>query len=526
MPRSRTRRGKKDAAAERKQVRVAIYCRKSTEKNLDGFNSLDAQRAAVESYVQSQKAKGWVALPDRYDDAGFTGANTNRPAFQRLLQDIKAGRIDLVAVYRYDRLSRSLLDFLRLLKFFHEQGVDFVSTTQNIDTTSSLGRLQANVLMSFNEYEREAISERTKDKIRAARHKGLWTGGRPVLGFDVKDKALVVNEEEAEQVRDIFRLYLDLGSLLAVVHELDLRGRKNKTLHAQNGNVHQGKVFNKQAIRFILGNPLYQGKVRCNGNLHDGVHEAIIDQETWQAVQDQLEAHAKRTGYIPRRSRSFLSGLLFCGICGKALSPHYAAKEGKRYRYYCCLSAQKRGAKSCHGSRIPAAVIEAFVIDKVKEIGQDSDLVAEAVKEAKQQLKEQMPGLIRKAKRLEAEQRKLARERNNMVDAIADNGNGSASLTERLAEMDEALEKLVAELESVKRQIASLDRDAIDEGDFKEAISSFTPVWDQLFPEERSRLLHLLIEKIVYNAEDGELAITFRSGGIKALAADNSETAA
>ncbi len=198
-------------------LRVAIYTRKSTEEGLEGeFNSLDAQRQAVEAYIVSQRGEGWVALPERYDDGGFTGANTDRPAFRRLLRDVREGKAQSVAVYKIDRLSRSLSDFAKIMDLFERHGVTFVSVTQQFNTTSSMGQLMLNILMSFAQFERETIAERTRDKMAATRRRGLWTGGQPVLGYDVRDKRMVLNEEEAEQVRTVFELYLARGSFLAV----------------------------------------------------------------------------------------------------------------------------------------------------------------------------------------------------------------------------------------------------------------------------------------------------------------------
>ena len=506
-----------------KTVRVAIYCRKSTEKNLDGFNSLDAQREAVENYVKSQKAKGWVVLPEKYDDAGFTGANTKRPAFQKLLQDIADGKVDVIAVYRYDRLSRSLLDFLQLLSFFKEQGVDFVSVSQNIDTTSSLGRLQANVLMSFNEYEREAISERTKDKIRAARQKGLFTGGRPPLGYDTVDKRLVVNEAEADRVREIFRLYLDFRSLLSVAKVLNHREWRNKTLRTKTGQLIPGGPFTKQTVRFLISNPLYTGKVRCNGDLVDGVHEAIIDDETFDKAQALLDSHAVRKNYRPRRSKSFLTGLLYCGACSRAMGPHYTQKKDRRYRFYVCQKAQKQGAEACPSARVPAREIEDFVVSKVMEIGKDPAMVSETLISARKQVASSLKKLTVQIQRLERKQRSLSKERDTLIDAMARGGDGAEVLGDRLQGIDDALKDTLDEARDKRREIDTLNYTTIDEGDLATALDAFIPIWNQLFPKERSRVLHLLIEKVTYNAVTGDMEINFRPGGVRALAAENEE---
>ena len=292
-------------------VRVAVYCRVSTDDRLDmEFNSLDAQRQAVEAYVESQRGEGWVALRERYTDGGYTGANTQRPAFERLLNDVETGKVDCVAVYKIDRLSRSLVDFARIMDLFERSGVSFLSVTQQFTTTSSMGRLTLNILMSFAEFERQTIAERTRDKMAAARKKGLWTGGVPPLGYRVENKRLVLNEQEAEVIREIFQLYLDVGSAFAVAGELNRRGWKTKT----------GRVFDRHSVQRILTNPLYAGKVRSEGQLYDGAHEATVDQETWEAVERNLKRSGKRRGgRLGAKSGAFLGGLVRCGVCGSAI---------------------------------------------------------------------------------------------------------------------------------------------------------------------------------------------------------------
>jgi site-specific DNA recombinase len=354
-------------------VRVAIYTRKSVSEGLDQqFNTLDAQREAVEAYVQSQRGEGWAALPERYDDGGYTGANTDRPAFQRLLRDIEAGKVDTVAVYKFDRLSRRQIDFLRTLELFEEQGVGFVSVTQHLDTSTSMGRCMMNVMSAFAQLEREVISERTRDKIRASRAKGLWTGGRPVLGYDIDNKRLAVNEEEAEQVRATFALYLEYGSLLAVVDELKKRAWTTKSWTNKKGRLVLGRPFTKDSVHGLLTNPLYLGKVRCGDVLHDGAHEAIVDEKTWYAVQERLKSNAGgRAGRGKRKHDALLAGLARCGVCGSAMSPHHTKKGSRRYAYYVCVRQQKEGARICPGSRVPAGDLESFVLDRVRAIGQD-----------------------------------------------------------------------------------------------------------------------------------------------------------
>ena len=282
-------------STRKKPLRCAIYTRKSHEEGLEQeFNSLDAQREAAEAYIESQRMLGWRALTDRYDDGGFTGGNMERPALKRLLADIEAGEIDCVVVYKVDRLSRSLLDFARIMETFEKHGVSFVSVTQQFNTTNFMGRLTMNILLSFARFEREIISERTRDKMSAARRKGKWVGGMPVLGYDVDPRGgrLVVNEEEAAQVHAIYELYLEHRSLIPVVRELGRRGWRNKRWITKKGTTHGGSPFTKHTLFRLLTNVIYIGKVSYKGTIYPGEHDAIVDAKVWKRVQE-----------LPRRAR-------------------------------------------------------------------------------------------------------------------------------------------------------------------------------------------------------------------------------
>ena len=370
MPRRSTDPGQRTGRRERRTVCCAIYTRKSTEEGLEQeFNSLDAQREAAEAYILSQRSEGWLALPDRYDDGGFTGANMDRPALTRLLDDIKAGRVHCVVVYKVDRLSRSLLDFARIIGVFEAHGVSFVSVTQQFNTATSVGRLMLNVLLSFAQFEREMIAERTRDKIAAARRKGKWTGGTPVLGYEVDPEGgrLVVIPEEAEKVRAIFGLYVERRSPLAVIRELDRRGWRTKRHVSRRGRASGDKPFTKAALRSLLRNPLYAGKVRSRDSICPGEHEALVDQTVWERVQGLLSrngngrAVSSRNGHEP-----LLKGLLRCGPCGAAMTHAVTWRRGKPYRYYVCLNAQKRGWDACPTKSVRADEIEASVVERLK----------------------------------------------------------------------------------------------------------------------------------------------------------------
>ncbi|MEO0478711.1 MAG: recombinase family protein [Planctomycetota bacterium] len=271
-------------------IRVPIYCRKSVTEGLDQeFNSLDAQRQSCEAYVQSQAGAGWVALDRHYDDGGFSGSTTERPAFQALLRDVEDGLVDAIAVYKIDRLSRSLWDFAKLIDLFERRGVTFVSVTQQFSTGTSMGRLTLNMLMSFAEYELEVIGERIRDKKQAMRRLGMWTGGRPSLGYDVEDKKLVVNQDEAAQVRATFELYLDARSLSGTVAELEERGWRNKSYRTRDDRMIGGRLFSKATLQRLLTNPIYRGQIETTDGPIDGVHEAIADSRSRNSSAEHLE---------------------------------------------------------------------------------------------------------------------------------------------------------------------------------------------------------------------------------------------
>ncbi|MGD0275533.1 MAG: recombinase family protein, partial [Syntrophales bacterium] len=296
-------------------IRCATYTRKSTDEGLDqDFNSLDAQRESAEAYIASQRHEGWICLPERYDDGGFTGGNMERPALKRLFADIEAGRIDCVMVYKVDRLSRSLLDFARIMEIFDKNGVSFVSVTQQFNTTSSMGRLTLNILLSFAQFERKIISERTRDKLSAARKKGKWVGGVPVLGYDLGSKGgrLIVNDDEAARVKAIYQLYLEYKAIIPVVKELNHRQWRTKQWTTKRGKEWGGKHFTKSSLFRLLTNIIYTGKINYQGTVYTGEHSQLIDVEVWQRVQDTLR-HNCRTGGKEVRNKygALLKGRLY-----------------------------------------------------------------------------------------------------------------------------------------------------------------------------------------------------------------------
>jgi site-specific DNA recombinase len=352
------------------KIRCAIYTRKSTEEGLDqDFNSLEAQRESAEAFIQSQRHLGWTAVAQRYDDGGFTGGNLERPALKRLLEDVEAQRIQCVVVYKVDRLSRSLLDFARLIDRFDRRSVSFVSVTQQFNTTTSLGRLTLNILLSFAQFEREIIGERTRDKMSAARRKGKWIGGIPVLGYDVDPRggALVVNQKEAPRVREIFRLYQERHSLTSVLEELQRRRWTTKSWTTKNGSRHTGDAFTNGTLVRLLTNAVYIGKVEHKGALYEGEHAAIVEPEVWEKVNGELRAHRRRENRVARTPQdALLKGLLYCAPCARPMALTYTAHGGRRYRYYVCWAGRKQNGSGCAGKFLAARALEESVIEQVR----------------------------------------------------------------------------------------------------------------------------------------------------------------
>ncbi|MGZ3284465.1 MAG: recombinase family protein [Xanthobacteraceae bacterium] len=346
-----------------KLARCAIYTRKSTDYNLElAFNSLDAQREACEAYIKSQAHEGWRLIPGRYDDGAFSGASLDRPALQQLLADVRAGKIDIVLVYKVDRLTRSLADFAKLIELFDAHCVSFVSVTQSFNTSSSMGRLTLNVLLSFAQFERELIGERVRDKIAASKRKGIWVGGPVPLGYAAVDKKIVVVAAEAEAVRTIFARYLELGSVRALVQDLDRRGIRSKPRRCSTGRTVGGGRFGVGALAYLLKNRFYIGEVVYRGEVHHGEHEPILDSALFEAVEAKLAAQARARRCRLRGLPAILSGRLFDNR-GNRMSPTHANKRGARYRYY-VSQAVLQGKPPPPGlvSRVPAAEIEALVV--------------------------------------------------------------------------------------------------------------------------------------------------------------------
>ncbi len=495
------------------KIRCAIYTRKSCEEGLDQeFNSLDAQRETGEAYITSQKSAGWVCLPTRYDDGGFSGGDMERPALQRLLEDIQAGKVDCVVIYKLDRLSRSLLDFARIMDVFDQHNVSFVSVTQQLNTASSMGRLMLNILLSFAQFEREIIGERIRDKIAAQRRKGKWAGGIPVLGYDVDRSGpspkLVINATEAARVREIFALYLKHESLLPVVEELAQRSWYNKEWLTSRGNRRGGRPFEKASLHALLTNPIYAGQVKHKTECFPGEHEPIISEAVFRQVQARLKQNNRGGAEVRNKHGALLKGRLVCKACQRAMVHTFTGQGVKRYRYYKCSHAIQSGYDTCPTPALRAPEIEAVVVGHIRQIAEDKDLQVEVFRQAQllgkdklSRLRLERGQLKRELTRLRAEGRQGSRDQNGATRLDLQERIGAAM--QRMADLDQ--------------RIAERENEQISQEDVATAFRDFDAVWDTLSPKEQCQLVGLFISHVEFDPDDCSIELEFHPLPMKRL---------
>lgn len=363
----------------KKIIRCAIYTRKSTEDGLDQeYNTLDAQCDAGENYINSQRHEGWRIIPTHYDDGGFTGGNMDRPALKQLMADIEAGMIDVVVVYKIDRLLRSLTDFVQMVDVFDKHNVSFVSVTQNFNTKDSMGRLTLNILFSFAQFEREVISERIRDKFVASKKKGIFMGGALPLGYKSVDRKLVVVPEEARLIRYIFQRFAEIKSISQLIKELDINGHRTKMYKSGTGNLRGGCKFNRQYIYRILNNQIYLGKIVHMDKVYQDQHEAIIPQDLWNAAHDVLSSDRVKCGnYSRNKNLTLLRGLVKCECCDCAMTPTFTKKDQRIYCYYTPTSAIHRGYGECKVGPVPAAEIDALVVGHIRKFIESPEIITQ-----------------------------------------------------------------------------------------------------------------------------------------------------
>jgi len=370
-------------AGSKNRKRCAVYCRVSSDERLDQeFNSIDAQKEAGHAYIASQRAEGWIPVADDYDDPGYSGGNTDRPALKRLLADIERGLIDIVVVYKIDRLTRSLADFAKMVDVFDQHDVSFSAVTQQINSATSMGRLMLNVLLSFAQFEREVTSERIRDKIAAAKRKGMWMGGVPSIGYDVVNRQLVVNDAEAAVVRRIFEEMLTIGSPTQIAANLTTEGITTKAWTTQEGQTRSGTRIDKKYLHKLLRNRIYLGELSHKGNWYPGAHPPIIDRALWDKVHAVLakDSHARSVETkIRSRTDALLRGLLYAPS-GERMYPTYSSKRGHKYHYYVSKSESRFGAPGKSFARLPAPEIEAAVVAQIRTVLTSPESVAAVVR--------------------------------------------------------------------------------------------------------------------------------------------------
>jgi DNA invertase Pin-like site-specific DNA recombinase len=493
--------------------RCAIYTRKSTTAGLEqAFNSLDAQYEACLAYIQRQL--GWSLIEERYDDGGFTGANIERPAFTRLLADVDARKVDIIVVYKVDRLSRSLLDFVKVLERLNTAGASFVAVTQNFSTADAMGRLTMNMLMSFAEFERSMIAERTRDKIAASRRKGMWTGGPVPFGYTKEEKKLVVNEVEAHTVREAFSLILVHRQVATVARLLTKQGLLPREPKRPSK---LGQRWSKDAVGRMLRSPLYAGYMVLGDEVHQGQHPALVAESTFREVEALLDGAGRKQLHTGTNPDYLLRGLLRCGHCGQPMCPGSTKKGPKCWRYYRCTTRDKLGPTACPTKALPAKAIEDFVVQRISKATEDGTLAAAvadsldrriaAKRQAVEAMLKQLPSRVASAS---AAVSKLTEELSRLE------GRAREMAEEKLvAESDKLVtsERLLAQAELDRKQLAR----AADEAQWMAgALRDFGRVWKWMTPENRLRLMRALVAQVRVAEATGEVEVELINFAIEA----------
>lgn len=494
------------AGEARKTTLCAIYVRKSTDENLQGdFTTLDNQAEYGRSFIKTREPLGWQAYPEIYSDAGYSGKNMGRPGLKKLLADAKHGKFNVVVCYKYDRLTRNTRDFLEILAVFESQGIDFVSVTQPIDTTSPVGRLMRSILMEFAQFEREMISERTRDKLHAMMKKGKWTGGPTPLGYnlDRETKKVVVNEEEAKIVRDIFDIYYKEQSLSVAAARINTRGFRMKAWTTKEGNAKGGSQFFKVNLSYLLRNTTYIAKRKLKGEFYPMEHPAIIDEKKFREVQALLERNrVKRNSLNTDKHDFLLKGLVRCAACGSPMTPHFTRKPGQAAcLYYRCSSVNRSDRTACSVRAVRGRALEQFVIDQLKILAQDESLIKDVVMKVTENA-EELPSLRRDKVAASSELGKLEADIRGAMGGLGATQEGSPKwrlFMDQLDGMAARRDELNETITQLEAKILDVESRQVDAALFHRNLAAFMEIFERLDLKQKKEFIRLLVREVVYD---------------------------
>jgi len=503
-----------------KIMSCAIYTRKSTDENLNtNFNSLDSQREYCQAFIKSREPEGWSVYLEEYSDPGFTGGNMDRPALKRLISDARQGKFHVVVCYKYDRLSRNTRDFLHILDTFEKNGVAFVSVTQPIDTTSSVGRLMRSILMDFAQFEREMISERTRDKMAAMARKGKWVGGHPIIGYeyDKKNKILLVNPDEAKRVREIYDTYIRTASLMVTAKWATDKGYTMKGWTTEKGQQRGGRTFNKANLSYLINNPVFTGKIAYKREIFKGEHPAIIPDDIFEQAHRILRGNWKGKShkhFEDRKHNYLLGGLVRCAFCNSTMTPTTSRpRKGERYFYYHCISVNKMDRTACDVRRVPAKALEGFVLKRLELLSKSKDVVETVIKGTIDDSDRVLPGKRDEKSRLSAELGRVEGDVRNLVNVLAQEGADSPRyrvIMDRLDESQAKKDAVRTRLFALDKEIMEYEGREVDAEIVRQNLEHFLRLFGQCSYEEQKELLKLLIRDVYYDGKNSRVKIALR----------------
>lgn len=481
--------------------RVAAYVRQSVTRNVEEFGSTKAQEDVLRAWAVTQ---GTTAVTVLRDD-NRSGASLDRPAFQAMMREVRAGKFDVIAVVRLDRLSRSLRDFVGLMEELLQRGVAFVSTSQSFDTSTPLGRMTMSLLAVFSQFERETTSERTLEKIQAARRRGIFTGGNPPMGYDVVDGKLIIDEAAAVIVRDLFAAYLQTGSALKSARLLNERGFRTR----------RGQPWDKSRVLTALRSPVMCGCINADDDVVEGQHEGIVDRATWDAAQALLDARPDQDHPRSRNPDYLLAGVARCG-CGAALTPGSAVARGTVHRYYTCVRRAKRGAEGCPSKGWPAEALEGFVVDRIRSITADGALAEDVAGRLTARIAERRSAAVARRRAIAATADRAEREVARLVDTLADaTAEARVEVERRLQEHARVRDDARADAQAIDAELATLEGLRVDVAWVAQTLADFDLVWDHLTPLNRQRLVRALVTEVRVEADAGTMTVALVDLGLE-----------